>query len=113
MYGALTVLAGRVEEPTSRSGTPDVRLLPAYDDYLVGYRTRDVSVPALHQARMWPGGGVIRPTVIADGLAIATWTRGSGARCVQVDAFGSIPPRIEPGIDLEKASVVRFLRSTA
>ncbi|GAA4601914.1 hypothetical protein GCM10023195_05340 [Actinoallomurus liliacearum] len=112
-YGALTMLAGRVEEPTGPSDTPDVRMLPAYDNYLVGYRTRDISVPALHQAGVWPGGGIIRPTVIADGLAIATWTRGSGARCIQVNAFGSVPPQIELGIDLEKASVVRFLQPTA
>jgi hypothetical protein len=109
--GPLTMLADRVREPAGPSDAPDVRMLPAYDNYLVGYRTREASVPALHQARVWPGGGVIRPTVIADGLAIATWTRTSGARSIQVDAFESVPPQIEPGIDEEKASVRRFLRA--
>ncbi|MFF0478890.1 winged helix DNA-binding domain-containing protein [Streptomyces sp. NPDC004284] len=109
-YGALTMLAGRLEEPASTSRTADVRMLPAFDNYLVGYRTREVSVPTLHQARVWPGGGLIRPTVIADGLAIATWTRGSGARSIQVDAFEPVPPRIEPGIAMEKEAVARFLQ---
>lgn len=112
-YGALTMLAVRVEGSTGPSDAPDVRMLPAYDNYLVGYRTREVSVPAFHQARVWPGGGLIRPTVIADGLAIATWTRTSGARSIQVDAFEPVPPQIEPGIDKEKTSVVRFLQPTA
>ncbi|MBT2385539.1 winged helix DNA-binding domain-containing protein [Streptomyces sp. ISL-11] len=112
-YGALTVLAGRVKELSGSSDTPDVRMLPAYDNYLIGYRTREVSVPALHQARVWPGGGLIRPTVIADGLAIATWTRRSGALSIQVDAFEPVPPQIQPGIDMEKEAVVRFLKPTA
>lgn len=54
---------------------PIVRLLPAYDTYLLGYRTRDLAVPREHARRVWPGGGVIRPTVIANGLAVGTWTR--------------------------------------
>jgi hypothetical protein len=112
-YGPLTGLAGRAEEPAGASDIPDVRMLPANDNYLVGYRTRDLSVPAPHQARVWPGGGIIRPTVIADGLAIATWSRGSRARRIQVDAFGSVPPQIEPEIELEKASVLRFLQPAA
>ncbi|MFE6817518.1 winged helix DNA-binding domain-containing protein [Streptomyces sp. NPDC057675] len=112
-YGALTVLAGRVKELPDSSDTPDVRMLPAYDNYLIGYCTREVSVPNLHQARVWPGGGLIRPTVIADGLAIATWTRGSGSRSIRVDAFEPVPPQIEQGIDMEKEAVVGFLRPTA
>ncbi|WP_030343113.1 winged helix DNA-binding domain-containing protein [Streptomyces sp. NRRL S-1022] len=112
-YGVLTMLAGRVKELPGSSDTPDVRMLPAYDNYLVGYRTREVSVPAPHQARVWPGGGLIRPTVIADGVAIATWARGSGSRSIQVDAFEPVPPQIEQGIDMEKEAVVGFLRPTA
>lgn len=111
-YGVLSMLAGRVEELPGPSETPDVRMLPAYDNYLVGYRTREVSVPAVHEARVWPGGGLIRPTVIADGLAIATWSRGSGARSIKVDAFEPVPPQIQREVDVEKDAVVRFLRPT-
>ncbi|MEU1408008.1 winged helix DNA-binding domain-containing protein [Streptomyces sp. NPDC005728] len=111
-YGVLTMIAGRMQELPGPSATPDVRMLPAYDNYLVGYRTREVSVPAPHQARVWPGGGLIRPTVIADGLAIATWSRGSGARSIKVDAFEPVPPQIQREVDVEKDAVVRFLRPT-
>ncbi|MEV0748904.1 winged helix DNA-binding domain-containing protein [Streptomyces sp. NPDC050273] len=108
---ALTMLADRVEQPTGTPDTPDVRMLPAYDNYLVGYRTREVSVPALRRAGVWPGGGIIRPTVIADGLVVGTWTRGSGSRSVQVDTFEPGPPEIEEGIEREKEAVARFLRA--
>ena len=112
-YGASTTLTRRMKEPRPTPSTPDVRMLPAYDNYLLGYRTRDASVPVLHQARVWPGGGVIRPTVLADGLVIATWARGSRAGSIQVDTFATIPPKIEQGIGREKASVVLFLRPAA
>ncbi|MFE7171291.1 winged helix DNA-binding domain-containing protein [Streptomyces sp. NPDC057616] len=112
-YGSSTVLSGWTEEPADASHTPDVRMLPAYDNYLLGHRTRQVSVPAAHQARVWPGGGIIRPTVVADGLAIATWTRGSGASSVQVEPFEPVPPRIQSGLDLEKEAVARFLQLAA
>ncbi|MEU1710856.1 winged helix DNA-binding domain-containing protein [Streptomyces sp. NPDC005706] len=111
-YGVLTMITGRPQELPCPSDTPDVRMLPAYDNYLVGYRTREVSVPAAHQARVWPGGGIIRPTVIADGLAIATWSRGSGARSVNVDAFDPVPPQIQREVDMEKDAVFRFLKPT-
>lgn len=111
--GTMTMLAGQAKELPASSGTPDVRMLPAYDNYLTGYRTREVSVPALHQTRVRPGGGLVRPTVIADGLAIATWTRGPGSRSVQVAAFDPVPAGIEQGIDMEKEAIVGFLRPTA
>ncbi|SHF90655.1 winged helix DNA-binding domain-containing protein [Streptoalloteichus hindustanus] len=110
-HGALTVLAGRTESPGDTSHPPDVRMLPAYDNYLVGYRTRELSVPTAHRARVWPGGGVIRPTVVADGLAIATWSHRSGARSVHTEAFEPFPPQIQSGLDTEKAAVARFLRT--
>ena len=108
-HGPLTMLSGRVPE-TGEPATPDVRLLPAYDNYLIGYRTRENSVPALHQSRVWPGGGLIRPTVIADGLAIGTWTRRSDGRSVQVDAFEHLPPPVQREVDAETIAVVGFVR---
>jgi len=105
--GELTTLVGQ-PHPGYSSGTPDVRMLPAYDNYLAGYRTREVSVPAAHQARVWPGGGIIRPTVIVDGLAIATWTRRDGGRSVTVDTFEPLSPQVRPGVDAEISEVSRF-----
>ena len=109
----LTALARHGHQPLDMPRTPDVRLLPAYDNYLTGSRTREGSVPAAHQARVWPGGGTIRATVVADGLAVATWTRRSGGRTIQVEPFQPWPPQIQTEVDTETAAVVRFLRSTA
>ncbi|WP_046778002.1 winged helix DNA-binding domain-containing protein [Streptomyces yangpuensis] len=92
-------------------GEPDVRLLPAYDNYLVGYRSRDLSVPAEHERRVWPGGGQIRATVLVDGLAVGTWSGGRRGAPVKVDPFpGTEPvsPAVAAGIARESADIARF-----
>ncbi|GAA2619356.1 winged helix DNA-binding domain-containing protein [Streptomyces spororaveus] len=90
---------------------PDVRLLPAYDNYLVGYRDRDLSVPAAHERRVWPGGGQIRATVLVDGLAVGTWSGGRRGTPVKVEPFpGTEPPTpaVAAGIARESADIARF-----
>ena len=110
---AWKTLAERTEELPDRASIPDVRMLPAYDNYLVGYRSREFSVPAAHQGRVWPGGGVIRPTVISDGLAIGTWARREAGRVVQVAAFESLPEPVQALVEAEAEAVTRFLRPPA
>ncbi|MFE5722328.1 winged helix DNA-binding domain-containing protein [Streptomyces erythrochromogenes] len=96
---------------TPAAGEPDVRLLPAYDNYLVGYRSRDLSVPAEHERRVWPGGGQIRATVVVDGLAVGTWSGGRRGTPVKVEPFpGTEPPSpaVAAGIARESADIARF-----
>jgi hypothetical protein len=49
-----------------------VRLLPAFDTYLLGYAAREFAVPKPDQQRVFHGGQVV-PTVIVNGLAAGTW----------------------------------------
>ncbi|WP_052411252.1 winged helix DNA-binding domain-containing protein [Streptomyces sp. NRRL S-118] len=89
----------------------DVRLLPAYDNYLVGYRRRELSVPAEHERRVWPGGGVIRPTVVVDGWAVGTWSggrRGSGPVVEPFPGGAPFDTATAAGIARESADVARF-----
>ncbi|MFC9283045.1 winged helix DNA-binding domain-containing protein [Streptomyces collinus] len=92
---------------------PDVRMLPAYDNYLLAYRTREACVPAAHEADVRPGGGIIRPTVIADGLTVATWARRDAGRSITVRAFEPLPPRTQAAVDAEISDVSRFCRQSA
>jgi hypothetical protein len=84
---------------------PVVRLLPAFDTYLLGYRSREHAVPAEHAARVRPGGGWIHPVVLVDGVAAGTWKLGGGK--VAVDAWAEIPPG---PLEAEIADVARFRR---
>ncbi len=56
-----------------RRSKPTVRLLAAFDPYLLGYESRDLAVPPLYARRVHPGGGVLAATAITDGLAVGTW----------------------------------------
>ncbi|MFI0722782.1 winged helix DNA-binding domain-containing protein [Streptomyces sp. NPDC021224] len=109
----LTTLAAAPAPEPPAPGTPDVRLLPAYDGYLLGHRTRATSVPAPHESRVWPGGGIIRPTVLVDGLTVATWTRTSTKPLINVDPFAPLPPELAESVARESAAVTAFLRPEA
>lgn len=109
-YGALSVPVERREELLDSPGTLDLRMLPAYDNYLVGYRTRELSVAAAHLGRVWPGGGVIRPTVVADGLAVGTWARRDAGRAVHVDAFAPLSSQVQASVDAEASAITGFLQ---
>jgi hypothetical protein len=55
-------------------GPVPARLLPAFDEYMLGWKDRGFAVAAEHARRVHPGGGIIRPVGIVDGQAVATWT---------------------------------------
>ncbi|OEJ29406.1 hypothetical protein AR457_12810 [Streptomyces agglomeratus] len=106
---------GAEAEPAEAVG--DVRLLPAYDDYLVAYRTRALSVPPGYERLVHPGGGQVRATVTVDGLACGTWSRRAGRPVTlalfesfeSLEPFGASAARVRAGIAAEEADVPRFL----
>ena len=49
-------------------------LLPAFDELLLGWRDRTPTVPAAHARKVHPGGGILRPVVLEDGVAVGTWS---------------------------------------
>jgi hypothetical protein len=54
------------------------RLLPAFDELLLGWRDRSPTVPAAHARDVHPGGGILRATIVDDGVAVGTWTQRGG-----------------------------------
>lgn len=94
---------------------PAVRLLPHFDPYLLGYRSRELVVDPVHAAAVWTGGGYLMPTVVAAGLAVATWeaVRRPGSITVTVRPFSSLGDDVRTGIDEEVADIGRFLNARA
>jgi hypothetical protein len=86
----------------------DVRLLPGYDNYLVGYADRRLSVPAAHERKVWPGGGQISATIVADGLACGTWRRDR-SRGIAAELFDGAPDGIRAALDSERHAIARFV----
>lgn len=96
-WAATAAPSAAVTEPTS-----SVRLAPAFDEWLLGWRSRDAILADEHAAKVFPGGGILRPVVLVDGTVRGTWSR-QGAR-VTVTPFGDLPP-----VDAELADIRRFL----
>lgn len=104
----------RLAEPSpvdDHNETCSVRLLPAFDGYLLGYRERTHAVDQVHWPAVHPGGGMIRPTVLVDGVAVATWRIDRSARRarVHVRPFATLPRGTVDGIHHEARDVGRFL----
>ena len=83
-----------------------VRLLGAFDPFLLGYRGYSHVVPEAHLRKVWPGGGWIRPVVLVGGVAAGTW-RTKGDRVV-VEAFDEVEVP-ELALAAEVQDVGRFL----
>lgn len=96
------------------SGTT-VRLLPAYDTYLLGYRDRELTVPALYAKRIHPGGGLLRPALLVNGRAAGTWRtkkRADGIT-VTVEPFEAFSTQILVALEAEVDDLGRFLGAPA
>jgi hypothetical protein len=85
-----------------------VRLLPAFDNYLVGYRDRAAILdPALHPHVYH--GGIIRPTVLVDGRVVAMWALDRVNGRVTVTPFAELDGRTCRAVEAEVADIGRFL----
>ncbi|MDE2717759.1 MAG: winged helix DNA-binding domain-containing protein [Chloroflexota bacterium] len=102
--------AGLLDEAMSDE-SPAVKMLGAFDPYLLGYRTRDLGVGSELLKRVHPGGGIIRPIILVDGRAIATWARKRSGRklTITVSPFESLSGEVREGIDREVEDIGRFL----
>ena len=107
----LALRAKKLRAPRS----PMVRLLPAFDTYLMGYASRDHAVGAEHERRLLPGGGVLRPAICVDGRFAGLWSsRRSGDRLmVSIEPFEPFGDDVLAAIGDEVADIGRFEGLTA
>jgi hypothetical protein len=105
--GDLLALPGALDAEVPPA--PDVRLLAAFDTLLLGWRRREVVVPAGHERAVVPGGGVVRAAVLARGVAAGTWRlAGSGRkRAFVAEWFAQRPD--DASLAAEVEDVARFL----
>jgi len=73
-----------------------VRLLPAFDTYLLGYAAREAAVRAEDQKRVFHGGEMA-PVVLVDGCAEGTWHYERRGRqvLIQVTPFKSFDAEVQ------------------
>jgi hypothetical protein len=91
--------------------TGQLRLLGAFDTYVLGYASRDFAVAGEHgrsiNAR---GGGMIEPVIVRDGQVLGTWRmRRRGKRIeAELDPFEALQPGAVEAIEAELADIARF-----
>lgn len=94
---------------------PLARLLPKYDTLLLGYRSRDWILPPEHATHIYPGGGLLRRSVLAGGRIVGTWDpqpRGGDVVEICVRLFEEISPAAREQLSSDAADVGRFLGGT-
>ncbi len=98
-----------LDQPENVS-TP-VKLLPAFDTVLLGYRSRDWFLPAQFAERVLPGGGMLRPTVLVDGWIAGTWKSKKVKHVLQitVEPFAELTDEARTGLATEVEDIGRFL----
>lgn len=55
--------------------TPNVKILPQYDDYLLGYKDRGASINETAKKLLQPKYGRFNPVIIVNGRVTGTWKR--------------------------------------
>jgi hypothetical protein len=103
-----------------RNATPPpsneaVRLLAAFDEYLLGWKDRQLIAPASRWKTIQRGGGWLHPVVLIDGRAVGTWSseRATGALLIEVSPFGSLSRTLRRRIDEDARDIGRFLKTEA
>lgn len=85
-----------------------LRLLPAFDNYLVGYKERAALIADDRRTEVYVGG-VIRPTILLDGRVVGRWQLDRTKGRVQVIEFQSLSRLARSAIDAEVADIGEFL----
>ncbi|MEA2322255.1 MAG: hypothetical protein QOD81_2105 [Solirubrobacteraceae bacterium] len=104
------MLAADAAEAAGREATGSVRLLPAFDPYVVGSSRDDVDVLAAeHKARVHRPQGWISPVLLVEGRIEGVWRheRGGGRLAVEIRPFGA------PGDDVRAAAEAEARRLSA
>jgi hypothetical protein len=85
-----------------------VRLAPAFDNYLIGYRDRSALIATEHVPAVYQGGW-IRPTVLRDGRVIGAWALDRAAGRVSFEPFEAWPRATRAQVAAEVGDIGRFL----
>ena len=87
-----------------------LRLLPMFDNYLIGYRDRTAMLDPALQATVYVGG-IIKATVVRDGRVIGSWRldRSGRTATIRITPFETIARRQHGQLEQERADIERFL----
>jgi hypothetical protein len=88
-----------------------VKLLPAFDNTLLGYESRAWILPPDHVERIFPGGGILHRALLIDGKIAGTWGTGKTRHetMINVEPFAPILSEVRDALEAETQDIGRFL----
>ena len=107
------MLAGDLSELES-DPVRTIRLLPAFDPYIVGFRPRSLLVAGRDEARIFRPQGWFSPVVMVDGAAVGTWKHELRRTklAIRIEAFGRLKAATRRGVRAEADRLGEFLSAT-
>jgi Winged helix DNA-binding domain len=106
------LLAADAEAAAEAEPEGAVRLLPAFDQYVVGApRSDDDVVAAAQRARVYRPQAWLSPVVLVDGRMLGVWSheRASDRLVVEIEPFGRLSRAVKAGIETEAELLAGFL----
>ena len=87
-----------------------VRLLPSFDEYLLGWKDRGPAVADEDWRKVNRGGGWIHPVVVVDGRVVGTWRaeRTSARVRIEVHPFSALSTAARRGATAEERDLAAF-----
>jgi DNA glycosylase AlkZ-like len=110
------MLAGDVEEAAAAEPGGVVRLLPAFDHYVIAApRDAEAVLASEHRARVYRPQGWLSPVLLVDGRIAGVWShevRGDRVD-VAVEPFGRAGPEVKAAVEVEADRLAAFLGGAA
>jgi hypothetical protein len=71
-------------------------LIPPYDEYLIGYKSRDIVLPPEHRHHAHNNSGIFQPVIAHDGIICGNWSPFNPNRQATFFDDGHAPSAIQP-----------------
>jgi hypothetical protein len=82
---------GIPHETISEASSPTIHLLPAFDEYFLGYQDRRAVLDPHYDKTVVSSNGMFRPIIVLDGQVVGIWKRTLKKRCVAITANPFVP----------------------
>jgi len=104
----------RAPRPAADTKAP-VRLLPRYDELLIGYEHRDRVISAKHRGAVYAKNALIEAVLLVDGLAAGTWAleRTKTDALVRIRPFAALARADRAAAAQEAEALARFMAPDA
>lgn len=89
-------------------------LLPAFDEYTIGYKDRSAVLAAKHKSAVMSSNGILWPVIVINGQVMGLWKRTvskKGQVLVELNYFPRTPIKNDPKIKRLAAEAVEKVRS--